>query len=135
MSKLWRDYSLSIVLFLLFMAAWIGQTIMGWVEFASEQEAHDQAAQIFGPEGYFWAWGQATLENWQSEFLQLFTFVVLTAYLVHKGSHESKDTDDQMQAQLNRIERQLDELSSGRDGRGRDRERDGAARVSPSSSR
>jgi hypothetical protein len=133
MSKLWRDYSLSIVLFLLFMAAWIGQTIVGWVEFASEQEAHDQAAQVFGSEGYFWSWGKATLENWQSEFLQLFTFVVLTAYLVHKGSHESKDTDDQMQAALNRIERRLDELSSGRDGGGRNRETDRAARASTSS--
>jgi hypothetical protein len=35
---------------------------------------------------------------------------VLSAVLIHKGSAESKDSDEQMQASLNRIERRLDEL-------------------------
>ena len=29
MARLWRDYGLSIVLFLLFVVSWIGQTITG----------------------------------------------------------------------------------------------------------
>jgi hypothetical protein len=62
--------------------------------------------------GYIWRWAAATFENWQSEFLQLLTFVVLTAYLIHKGSHESKDTDDEMMAILKRIERRLHTLES-----------------------
>ena len=41
---------------------------------------------------------QSTLENWQSEFLQLFAFVVLAALFVHKGSAESKDSDDRVEA-------------------------------------
>src|SRR5688572_13753991 len=90
MGRLWRDYNLRIVLFALFLVAWIGQTATGWVEFAAEQQQHGQEAAVFGQDGYFWRWGQATLENWQSEFLQLFTFVVLTTFLIHKGSHESK---------------------------------------------
>ena len=52
----------------------------------------------------------ATFENWQSEFLQLFTMVVLTAYLIHKGSHESKDTDERVDEVLARIERRLERI-------------------------
>jgi hypothetical protein len=111
MRRLWRDYSLSIVLLFLFVGSWVGQTLTGWVEFAAEQQAHGQLAQWFGPEGYLWPWAQATLENWQSEFLQLLTFVVLTSFLIHKGSHESRDSEDQMRAQLERIERRLESLA------------------------
>ena len=60
----------------------------------------------------FMGWGQATFENWQSEFLQLLTFVVLTTYLIHRGSHESKDSDEAMQAQLDRIERRVAALGA-----------------------
>ena len=94
MARLWRDYGLSIVLFTLFLVSWIGQTITGWFEFTAEQQSHGQVAAMFGAEGYVWPWAQATLENWQSEFLQLLTFVVLTCYLYHKGCHESKDGDE-----------------------------------------
>ena len=107
MGRVWRDYSLSLVLATLFLVAWALQTWTGWVEFVAEQQALGQAAAVFGADGYVWGWGQATFENWQSEFLQLLTFVVLTTYLIHRGSHESKDTDEAMQAQLDRIERRL----------------------------
>ncbi len=80
----------------------------------SEQEEHGQQAQAFGESGYVWSWGQATFENWQSEFLQLFTFVVLTTYLVHRKSHESPDTDYETEAALRRIEAQLKELTEHR---------------------
>jgi hypothetical protein len=52
------------------------------------------------------------MENWQSEFLQLLTFVVVTTFLIHKGSHESKDTDDEMMAMLKRIEARLKALET-----------------------
>jgi hypothetical protein len=114
MQKLWKNYNLSIVLFLLFVASWFIQTVVGWQEFIAEQHAHAQAAQIFGNDGYIWPWAKATFENWQSEFLQLFTFVLLTSFLIHKGSHESKDTDEQTQAQLERIEQALQRLEQER---------------------
>jgi hypothetical protein len=119
MGRLWRDYSLSLVLAALFLVCWGLQTWTGWVEFVAEQHAHDQAAAVLGADGYVWRWGQATFENWQSEFLQLLTFVVLTTYLIHRGSHESKDSDEAMQAQLDRIERRLaalDRASADRPG-------------------
>lgn len=41
-----------------------------------------------------------TFENWQSEFLQLFAMVVFTSFLIHKGSHESGDNDDEVNKRL-----------------------------------
>ncbi len=114
MRRLWENYSLSITLAVLFIVSWLLQTWSGWMEFAAEQQQHEQAAAVFGPDGYIWRWAEATMENWQSEFLQLFTFVVLTTFLVHRHSHESRDTDEEMQASLQRIEQQLGELREGR---------------------
>jgi hypothetical protein len=112
--QIWRDYGLSITLAVLFIGSWVLQTWMGWVQFVSEQGAHGETAEAFGPDGYFWHWGQATFENWQSEFLQVFTFILLTTFLVHKKSHESPDTDYDTEAALRRIEAQLDELQKKR---------------------
>jgi Domain of unknown function (DUF6766) len=108
--RLWDDYGLSITLIVLFMAAWALQTWTGWVEFQSEQTQHGQVAQAFGDDGYIWNWAQSTFENWQSEFLQVFVFVVLTTFLVHRKSHESPDTDYDSEAALRRIEATIDEL-------------------------
>jgi hypothetical protein len=114
MNRLFRDYGLTIVLAVLFVASWLLQSVTGWVEFAADQQAHGEAAQLFGGSGYFWGWMQATFENWQSEFLQLFTMVVLTAFLIHKGSADSKDSDDEVMLQLAVIRRELAELRSER---------------------
>ena len=108
--RIWDDYGLSITLIALFMVAWGLQTWTGWVEFQSEQAQHGQVAQAFGDDGYIWSWAQSTFENWQSEFLQVFVFVVLTTFLVHRKSHESPDTDYDSEAALRRIEAKIDEL-------------------------
>ena len=106
----WRDYNLSVVLGLLFVTTWIGQLITQWFTFAGEQQEHNQPLQI----GQFlWEFWQSTLENWQSEFLQLFSFVVLASLFIHKGSAESKDSDEQMQQSLDRIEKRLKALEGG----------------------
>jgi hypothetical protein len=107
MKNAWKNYNLSIVLFGLFLVSWIGQTWVGWIEFVAQQSEHGQAASAFGQNGYLWPWAQATLENWQSEFLQLFCMVVFTAFLIHRGSAESKDSNDRMEQTLQRIERRL----------------------------
>ena len=52
MNTLFRDYGLSIVLAVLFVASWLLQSVTGWVEFAADQEAHGEAAQLFGSSGY-----------------------------------------------------------------------------------
>ncbi len=108
--RIWQDYGLSITLIVIFLISWTLQTWMGWAEFVAEQAAHGEAAEAFGPSGYVWSWGQATFENWQSEFLQVFVFVVLTTFLIHRKSHESPDTDYDTEASLRRIEAKIDEL-------------------------
>jgi hypothetical protein len=113
-TRFWRDYSLSLTLAVLFIVSWLIQTVAGWFEYASEQSQHAQVALAFGPDGYFSHWVRATFENWQSEFLQLFTFVVLTAFLIHRKSPESKDSDEEMHAALKRIEKSIDEIKKGK---------------------
>jgi hypothetical protein len=98
------------ILAVLFIGSWLLQTSGGWLEFVAEQEAHGETAMLFGDSGYVWPWMKATFENWQSEFLQLFTFVVLTTFLVHRGSPESRDSDEETKLILERIEQRLRRL-------------------------
>jgi len=113
MKQLWRNYNLSIVLIALFLASWIGQAVFQWFEMANEAQAHGEASTLaeFVP-----AFFSATFENWQSEFLQLFSMVILTAFLVHRGSHESKDQDEKVDQTLARIERRLERIEETQQG-------------------
>jgi hypothetical protein len=105
--SIWKEYGLSLFLMLLFFSTWIGHGISQWQRFTDEQQEHQQEASI----GDFLSdFGASTLENWQSEFLQLFSFVTLAALFIHKGSAESKDGEDKMEASLRRIEEKLGTL-------------------------
>ena len=110
MRRIWREYGLSLTLAALFLVSWALQTWTGWVDHVSRQASHGDAPEAFGPDGYIWPWAQATFENWQSEFLQVFVFIVLTTFLVHRKSHESPDTDYDTQAALRRIEARLEAM-------------------------
>jgi len=110
----WRDYGLSIALFTMFAISFVLHTASGWMQYRSEQEQHSQEATILGDDGYVWYWAEWTLQNWQSEFLELGVIVVLSSFLIHKGSAESKDSDDEMKKLLESIEKKLDSLESKR---------------------
>jgi hypothetical protein len=112
-TRVLRDYGLSIVLAGLFFVSWLLQATSGLVEFAAAQQSHGEGAQLFGESGYIWEFLARTFENWESEFLQLFTMVVLTAFLIHKGSTESKDSDEDLKMMLNRIEQRVVGLERG----------------------
>lgn len=104
---IWREFGLGLILMVLFFATWISHLISEWQVFTDEQLAHGETPKL----GDFVAtFAQSTLENWQSEFLQLFTFVVLAALYIHKGSAESKDGDEKIEASLRRIEEHLGTL-------------------------
>jgi hypothetical protein len=109
--KLWKNFGLSIAFCGFFLLTWIAQAFAEWGVYAEEARAHGEPLAV---SDYLVQFGQSTLENWQSEFLQLFSFVVFSAVLIHKGSAESKDTDEEMQATLKRIEKRLDELDPQR---------------------
>jgi membrane protein implicated in regulation of membrane protease activity len=102
--KTFSNFGLSIVLVILFFTSWVAQGIAEWQTFVDEQRAHQEPVAV----GNFIAqFAQSTLENWQSEFLQLFSFVVLAALYLHRGSAESRDSDDRMEEALKRIEAKL----------------------------
>jgi hypothetical protein len=98
--RLWRNFGLSMTFAILFLISWGAQGLAEWSSFVNQQAAHGQVARLSD----FWVeFGQSTLENWQSEFLQLFSFVVVSAVLIHHGSSESKDGTE-------RIERSVEEI-------------------------
>jgi hypothetical protein len=88
-----RDHSLSLFFFTIFVAALLGQAIAGHAEYNNEAIAHSSETLSFW--GYVVSpdFGQAVMENWQSEYLQFTLFVVATVWFVQKGSPESKQPD------------------------------------------
>ena len=108
--KIWKNFGLSIALAILFLVSWGGQAIAEWGAYRHEQQDHGEAVEV---SEYLIQFGQSTLENWQSEFLQLFSFVVLAAILIHRGSAESRDTDDRIEAKIDEITKRLDAAGIG----------------------
>jgi len=96
MKRFFRENSLSLVLFwMFFLTFMVGQSLVGLREYNQEQEAHGGETVSYGEylrTGHFL---EATAENWESEFLQMFMYVILTAYLVQKGSSESRKIDEE----------------------------------------
>ena len=90
-----REYGLSITLLGLFFVIQVGLSLVGQRQYNHEQADHGQPTVSYleyvrGP-----AFLEATMENWESEFLQMFAYVLLTAFLFQKGSAESKDPKKQ----------------------------------------
>ena len=97
-----RDRSLGIFFVSLFLASWVAQLVFEWQVFADEQREHGGEARFWSAD--FWeTFGQSTLENWQSEFLQLAAFTIAATYLVMKGSSESPDSDERVEAKLDAL--------------------------------
>lgn len=89
-----KNTGLSVVLFTLFLAAMVGQTVSGFAVYNEERLTHGAEAVSMGQylqSGDFW---EATFENWESEFLQMGVFVLLTVWLYQKGSSESKTPNE-----------------------------------------
>jgi hypothetical protein len=103
----WKKYGLAIPPLVLFIGSWILQTWSGWSYFASEQLQHHSTADVFGPSGYIWLWGEDTFSNWQSDLLWAGLLVLMGAYLIYQGSAESKDSDERIEQMATSIERQV----------------------------
>ena len=102
--KVWKNFGLSIAFCILFFVSWIAHGLVSWEDYSERQKEHREQPTIAG---FVVSFGESTLENWQSEFLQLFSFVVLSALLIHKGSAESKDSDEELLERVKRIEKHL----------------------------
>lgn len=77
----------------LFFGFLIGLAFVGHAQNNSELADHDQPPQTFSQYVGSSSFGEAVFENWESEFLQMFMYVLLSAYLVQKGSAESRPLD------------------------------------------
>jgi hypothetical protein len=89
-----RDNGLTLVFLLLFAGTLFGGQLLAGVRvYNDDLIEHGQAAigllEYLGT-GHFL---EATMENWESEFLQMFAFVLATAWLFQRGSAESNDPD------------------------------------------
>lgn len=90
-----RDNGLSLVLLALFAIFTAGLALSGWLETSDRQIRHGAAAPSLGEYLLSPDFGEALFENWESEFLQMGLYVLLTAILFQRGSAESKDPDDE----------------------------------------
>jgi hypothetical protein len=86
-----RHNSLSLVFLLLFLGALVGQAIAGHADFNEDQDRHGDPRISLGRYLVSSEFGTAVTENWQSEYLQFTLFILLTVWLVQRGSPESKE--------------------------------------------
>ncbi|WKU07909.1 DUF6766 family protein [Micromonospora sp. HUAS LYJ1] len=93
MARWIRNNALSLAMLGAFAVFLVLQSITGW------QTHNEELTEYGAPALSWWAYlgsghfAESVFENWESEFLQMGGYVLLTAYLVQKGSAESK-TDD-----------------------------------------
>ena len=93
MKRFLKNNGLSLVFLVLFMISLAGQSVTGLQQHNEEivkkgGEALSMTAYLMS--GHFL---QSTFENWESEFLQMALFMILSIFLYQKGSSESKDPD------------------------------------------
>ena len=88
-----KDNSLTIVLLLLFAASIVGQWLTGWRVALEDAARHHQPGLSLLAYSASPRFLSSVFENWESEFLQMSAYVVLTAMLVQRGSSESRDPD------------------------------------------
>jgi len=89
-----RDNGLTIILLLLFAVSVTGQWLTGWRVSVEDAGRHGEPALSLAAYALSPEFLSALFENWESEFLQMSAYVVLTAILVQRGSAESKDPGD-----------------------------------------
>src|SRR5215208_6066418 len=109
--SIWKSYGFAWVTFGFFLISLAGHWVFGWFAFVNEQQAHSQPIEI---SQYIVQMMRDTLENWQSEFLQLLWQVGGLALLLYVGSPQSKEGNDRMEAKLDAILRRLDPASADR---------------------
>ena len=90
---MWKNNSLSIVTVVLFLASLTGQSVVGWKVHTEDQRLHQLPAAGYAEYLMSGEFGESVFENWESEFLQMGFYVLLTVFLFQRGSAESKKHD------------------------------------------
>jgi hypothetical protein len=85
-----KDRALTIVLMGMFAISLAGQFVTGFHDYNDSQLAHHRPPVTMSAYAATGHWWESVFENWESEFLQMAVFVLLTTVLVQKGSPESR---------------------------------------------
>lgn len=101
---LWTRYSYLWITLILFLGALVGHWVFGWFAYVSAQNQHGAPVEV---SGYLVEMMRDTMENWQSEFLQLMWQVGGLAFFLFVGSPQSKEEDDRVEEKLDLILRTL----------------------------
>jgi hypothetical protein len=104
-NTVWSKYGFLWVTLSLFVVSLIGHWIFAWYAFTSEQLQHGQSPAV---QEFVIQTTRDTLENWQSEFLQLVWQVSGLALLYHIGSPQSKEGNDRLEEKIDLILQALD---------------------------
>lgn len=99
-SNIFSKYGFFWVTLVLFLGSLVGHWTFGWFAFKHEQFALNQPVLV---SDFIVEVMRDTLENWQSEFLQLIWQVAGLAYLLHVGSPQSKEGDERKEEKLDKI--------------------------------
>lgn len=94
MTRFFKDNGLTIVLMLLFAGSIIGHWLTGWRFENAELARHGESAIGLVEYASDPQFISTVFENWESEFLQMSAYVLLTCWFFQKGSAESADPDD-----------------------------------------
>ncbi|HEV7650477.1 MAG TPA: DUF6766 family protein [Actinophytocola sp.] len=94
MKRFLRDNGLSVAFGLLFLAALVGQAIAGHADFNHRQVLGGGQTITFWHFLVTSDFAVDVAENWQSEYLQFFLYILATVWLVQRGSPESKKIDE-----------------------------------------
>jgi uncharacterized protein (DUF486 family) len=94
--KQWlRENALTLLFTVLFLAALVGQALVGHADYNHQQVAHHDEPISLGTyvtSSVFWV---DVMENWQSEYLQFTLFILATVWLIQRGSTESKEPGEE----------------------------------------
>jgi hypothetical protein len=93
LKRFFRQNSLSLFFLVIFFAALVGQAVAGHILHNEEALAHDGSQMSFWRYVFSSDFGNAVMENWQSEYLQFMLFMLATVWFLQRGSPESKELD------------------------------------------
>ena len=93
MRRFLRENSLSIVFLVLFLGALSGQAVAGHADYNYEAVQHGSPEISMARYLVSSDFGVDVMENWQSEYLQFTLMILLTVWLLQRGSPESKSLD------------------------------------------
>jgi hypothetical protein len=107
------DNSLSLFFFTILVASIIGQMFTGQRVYNDDATSHGEPTVGFVDYVFSSHFGQALLENWQSEYLQFSLLIVTTIWLIQKGSTESSEESGRESLQKQKLGGYADEGAAG----------------------